>query len=48
MQARMPQSKGLLTPAQQHILKTFQALPDAQHFYLTGGTALSRAPSGGG
>jgi len=41
MQARMPQSRGLLTPAQQHILKTFQALPDAQHFYLTGGTTLA-------
>lgn len=41
MQARTPQSKGLLTKAQQQILKTFQLLPDAQRFYLTGGTALA-------
>lgn len=41
MQARAPQSRGLLTRAQQEILKTFQLLPDAHHFYLTGGTALA-------
>lgn len=41
MQARTPQSRGLLTRAQQEILKAFQLLPDAQRFYLTGGTALA-------
>lgn len=41
MQARAPHSRGLLTQAQQEILKAFQLLPDAQHFYLTGGTALA-------
>ncbi len=41
MQARMPQSRGLLTKAQQEILRAFQSVPDAQRFYLTGGTALA-------
>ncbi|MCS6902954.1 MAG: nucleotidyl transferase AbiEii/AbiGii toxin family protein [Candidatus Bipolaricaulota bacterium] len=41
MQIRMPHSRGLLTPAQREILQAFQLLPDAQRFYLTGGTALS-------
>lgn len=36
-----PQSKGLLTPGQLEILKIFRELPDAPHFYLSGGTALA-------
>jgi len=41
MKARKPQSKGLLTKAQLEILKAFRGLPDANRFYLTGGTALA-------
>ena len=38
---RQPQSKGLLTKGQLEALKAFRNLPDAGHFYLTGGTALA-------
>lgn len=38
---RKPRSKGLLTPAQLKILDLFKDLPDATHYYLTGGTALA-------
>jgi len=41
MRARKPKSKGVLTPAQREILRAFQRLPDADRFYLTGGTALA-------
>jgi predicted nucleotidyltransferase component of viral defense system len=38
---RSPQSRGLLTAAQLKILELFRDLPDAEHYYLTGGTALA-------
>ncbi len=41
MNPREPHSRGVLTEAQKEILKAFQQLPDAEHFYLTGGTALA-------
>lgn len=34
-------SKGIITGLQQKILSAFSELPDAKHFYLTGGTALA-------
>ncbi len=37
----MLRGKGLLTPLQTKFLTTFATLPDAPHFYLTGGTALA-------
>jgi predicted nucleotidyltransferase component of viral defense system len=37
----MIEGKGLLTPLQQDFLRLFASLPDQEHFYLTGGTALS-------
>lgn len=37
----MLEGKKLLTPIQRDCLALFAALPDQQHFYLTGGTALS-------
>ncbi len=33
--------KGILTPGQRAILEVLGRLPDIQHFYLTGGTALA-------
>jgi hypothetical protein len=33
--------KGLLTPAQKEALILLATLPDQEHFYLTGGTALA-------
>jgi hypothetical protein len=41
MNVRKPQSKGLLTKGQREVLKAFRNLPDADRFYLTGGTALA-------
>jgi hypothetical protein len=41
MNVPKPQSRGLLTTAQLEILKAFLRLPDAERFYLTGGTALA-------
>ncbi len=38
---RRPRSRGLLTEAQLRILELFKSLPDAEHYYLTGGTALA-------
>lgn len=38
---RQPRSRGLLTGVQKATLKALQELPDAGHFYLTGGTALA-------
>lgn len=38
---RRPLSKGLLTEAQLKILQFFKSLPDAEYYYLTGGTALA-------
>lgn len=40
MNVRKPQSKGLLTKVQLETIKAFRGLPDAERFYLTGGTAL--------
>lgn len=37
----MLDGKGLLTKAQRRFLRFFARLPDSQHFYLTGGTALA-------
>ncbi len=34
-------SKGLLTPIQRAFMARFAALPDQEHFYLAGGTALA-------
>lgn len=33
--------KGLLTPIQKTFLRAFSQAPDQEHFYLTGGTALT-------
>ncbi len=41
MKERRPQSKGILTTLQREILSAFRELPDADRFYLTGGTALA-------
>ena len=41
MRIRKPISHGLLTPGQTSILETFAGLPDSEHFFLTGGTALA-------
>lgn len=38
---RKPRSRGLLTEAQLRILEHFKGLPDAEYYYLTGGTALA-------
>ncbi len=37
----MPPSKGLLTPIQRAFMARFAALPDQEHCYLAGGTALA-------
>lgn len=37
----MLSSKGIITEFQKEILHAFARLPDAEHFYLTGGTALA-------
>ena len=37
----VPAAHGLLTPIQRAFLSAFAALPDQEHFYLTGGTALA-------
>jgi predicted nucleotidyltransferase component of viral defense system len=37
----MLHSKGIITSLQKNILLNFSELPDAKHFYLTGGTALA-------
>lgn len=37
----MLHGKGLLSKSQQRFLRFFARLPDSQHFYLTGGTALA-------
>ncbi|WP_448605353.1 nucleotidyl transferase AbiEii/AbiGii toxin family protein [Thermoflexus hugenholtzii] len=37
----MLKGKGLLTPAQKEALILLATLPDQEHFYLTGGTALA-------
>lgn len=34
-------SKGIITPLQREIIRSFTGLPDSELFYLTGGTALS-------
>lgn len=34
-------SKGIITGLQKKILSVFSKLPDSEHFYLTGGTALT-------
>jgi hypothetical protein len=36
-----PKSRGIITTGQKEILKVLNEVPDAEHFYLTGGTALS-------
>jgi predicted nucleotidyltransferase component of viral defense system len=41
MNVRKPESRGLLTNGQLRFLKSFCELPDAERFYLTGGTALA-------
>jgi hypothetical protein len=41
MNVRKPKSRGLLTKGQLEILTAFPELPDAERFYLTGGTALA-------
>ena len=41
MKIRKPQSKGILDKAQREILEVFSRFPDADRFYLTGGTALA-------
>lgn len=33
--------KGIMSELQREILVRFSSLPDAGHFYLTGGTALA-------
>jgi hypothetical protein len=33
--------RGLLTSIQRAFLKAFAGLPDQEHFYLVGGTALA-------
>lgn len=38
---RAPKRNSLLTPLQTAILKALHGVPDAEHFYLTGGTALA-------
>ncbi len=38
---RTPSRNGLLTPLQVAALGALRALPDAERFYLTGGTALA-------
>jgi hypothetical protein len=37
----MLQSKGIVTELQREILHVFAAVPDASHYYLSGGTALA-------
>ncbi len=37
----MLKGKGLLTPLQKEFMSVFSRIPDQEHFYLTGGTALS-------
>jgi len=39
--ANIIQGKGLLTDVQKDFLALFSGLPDQEHFYLTGGTALA-------
>lgn len=39
--ANIIQGKGLLTTIQKDFLALFSGLPDQEHFYLTGGTALA-------
>jgi hypothetical protein len=39
--AKIIQGKGLLTTIQKDFLALFSGLPDQEHFYLTGGTALA-------
>lgn len=39
--ANIIQGKGLLTTIQKAFLALFSGLPDQEHFYLTGGTALA-------
>jgi hypothetical protein len=34
-------SKGVITPLQRDIMRSFAELPDSEFFYLTGGTALA-------
>jgi len=41
MQEKQPVSHGILTPIQRNFLTQFRTLPDAEAFYLTGGTALA-------
>jgi hypothetical protein len=41
MQEKQPVSHGILTPIQRNFLTHFRTLPDAEAFYLTGGTALA-------
>lgn len=41
MNVHKPQSRGLLTEGQLEVLRAFRQLPDADRFYLTGGTALA-------
>lgn len=36
-----PTPHNLLTPLQRAFIQVFSQLPDQQHFYLTGGTALA-------
>lgn len=37
----MLKNKGIISDLQKHFLLSFSALVDSEHFYLTGGTALS-------
>jgi hypothetical protein len=37
----MLRGKGLLTPIQRDFMRVFTGLPDQEHFYLAGGTALA-------
>ncbi|MBC7221677.1 nucleotidyl transferase AbiEii/AbiGii toxin family protein [Candidatus Bipolaricaulota bacterium] len=38
---RAPKRNGLLTPLQLEVLRALRNVPDAERFYLTGGTALA-------
>jgi len=37
----MLKGKGILSSLQQKFARAFATLPDQEHFYLTGGTALA-------
>ena len=41
MKSNLPRAHGLLSPIQKTFIHIFLQLPDQEHFYLTGGTALA-------